>query len=145
MCNHSTDQRFKATLARICICTESIYYQVPLKFLTRPAWLIQTRRTTITGMHNLSIIQRNFQLKCLVAALAVNRSTVIIQSIFWETRYAILTSSNGRVSLKQLSQTSLTARSAASSLGHAGFATTDSIARRRTQALGDEANQTILK
>lgn len=51
---------------------------------------------------------------------------------------SILTSSKGRVSLKQLSQTSLTARSAAASLGHAGFATTDSIDRRRTQALREE-------
>ena len=50
-----------------------------------------------------------------------------------------LTSSNGRVSLKQLSQTSLTARFAASSLGHAGFAVTDSIARRRAQSSGEDA------
>jgi hypothetical protein len=44
------------------------------------------------------------------------------------------TSSNGRVSLKQLSQTSLTARSAAARSGHAGLAATEIAARRRTQA-----------
>ena len=57
----------------------------------------------------------------------------------------VLTSSNGRVSLKQLSQTSLTARSAAALLGHAGFATTDSIALRRTQAFREKRYQTILE
>ena len=45
------------------------------------------------------------------------------------------TSSNGRVSLKQLSHTSFTARSAASWLGQAGFDSTEIIARRRTHAL----------
>lgn len=45
-----------------------------------------------------------------------------------------LTSSNGRVSLKQLSHTSLTARSASSGLLHAGLAMTESIARRRAHA-----------
>lgn len=45
-----------------------------------------------------------------------------------------LTSSNGRVSLKQLSQTSFTARSAVASSGQAGFARTDNTALRRTQA-----------
>lgn len=44
------------------------------------------------------------------------------------------TSSKGRVSLKQLSHTSLTTFSAVSASGHAGFAATDSAARRRTQA-----------
>lgn len=44
------------------------------------------------------------------------------------------TSSNGRVSLKQLSHTSFTAFSAAASSGHAGFAFTESTARRRTQS-----------
>lgn len=44
------------------------------------------------------------------------------------------TSSNGRVSLKQLSHTSLTAFSAAASSGHAGFAFTESTARRLTQS-----------
>lgn len=46
-----------------------------------------------------------------------------------------VTSSKGRVSLKQLSQTSFTARSAAVLSGHASFAITAVIARRRTQAL----------
>lgn len=45
-----------------------------------------------------------------------------------------ITSSNGLVSLKQLSQTSLTARSAVAWSGHAGLARTDSTARRRTHS-----------
>lgn len=44
------------------------------------------------------------------------------------------TSSNGLVSLKQLSQTSLTTRSAVAWSGHAGFARTESTARRRTHS-----------
>jgi hypothetical protein len=44
------------------------------------------------------------------------------------------TSSNGLVSLKQLSQTSLTTRSAVGMSGHAGLAATEIAARRRTQA-----------
>lgn len=44
------------------------------------------------------------------------------------------TSSNGRVSLKQLSQASFTARAAVASSGHFGFARTDRIALRRTHA-----------
>lgn len=44
------------------------------------------------------------------------------------------TSSNGRVSLKQLSHTSLTALSAVSVLGHAGFAATEITAVRRAHA-----------
>ena len=67
-------------------------------------------------------------------AIAVNRSMHIFSDVRNSGGLPSLTSSNGRVSLKQLSQTSLTARSAATSLGHAGFATTDSIARRRTHA-----------
>ena len=80
-----------------------------------------------------------------LAALAVNISIYLQYYFNHRGRHedSILTSSNGLVSLKQLSQTSLTARSAAVSLGHAGFATTDSIARRRTQALGGKEFQTI--
>jgi hypothetical protein len=48
----------------------------------------------------------------------------------------ILTSSNGRVSLKQLSQTSFTARSAVASSGHDGLARTDVTERLRTQSYG---------
>ena len=51
------------------------------------------------------------------------------------------TSSNGRVSLKQLSHTSFTARSAVALSGHAGLAATESIARRRTQAWQKHGNR----
>lgn len=51
-------------------------------------------------------------------------------------KYAIHTSSNGRVSLKQLSQTSFTARSADPLSGQLGLAMTDSTARLRTHAYG---------
>jgi len=46
----------------------------------------------------------------------------------------MLTSSNGRVSFEQLSQTSLTAFSAISLDSQFGFAWTERIARRLTQA-----------
>jgi len=46
------------------------------------------------------------------------------------------TSSNGLVSLKQLFQISLTARSVDVVPGHAGFAQTERTARRRTYAYG---------
>ena len=49
-------------------------------------------------------------------------------------RSDVCTSSNGRVSLKQLSQTSFTARAAVASSGQFGFARTDNIALRRTHA-----------
>lgn len=47
---------------------------------------------------------------------------------------SIHTSSKGRVSLKQLSHTSLTTRSAVAASGQAGLPATTSAARRRTQA-----------
>lgn len=47
------------------------------------------------------------------------------------------TSSNGLVSLKQLSQTSFTARSADALSGQLGLAMTDNTARLRTHAYGD--------
>jgi len=47
------------------------------------------------------------------------------------------TSSNGLVSLTQLSQTSFTARSADSLSGQLGLAMTDNTARLRTHAYGD--------
>ena len=51
------------------------------------------------------------------------------------------TSSNGLVSLKQLSQTSLTTRSAVTWSGHAGFARTDSTARLRTHSWWEPEDQ----
>jgi len=57
-----------------------------------------------------------------------------IESISRNMLKVALTSSKGRVSLKQLSHTSLTTFSAVSALGHAGLAVTDSTERRRTQA-----------
>ena len=53
------------------------------------------------------------------------------------------TSSNGLVSLKQLSQTSFTARSAAAASGHRGLAATDCTARRRTQTCIAQAEQSF--
>ena len=60
---------------------------------------------------------------------------------FWSQDGNAHTSSNGLVSLKQLSQTSFTARSAAATLGHAGLAATEIAARRRTHAYN--ANEAI--
>jgi len=57
-----------------------------------------------------------------------------IESISRNILKVALTSSKGRVSLKQLSHTSLTTFSAVSALGHAKLAVTDSTERRRTQA-----------
>ena len=70
-------------------------------------------------------------------------SNWVSQSVRTNAGRRILASSNGRVSLKQLSQTSLTARSAAASFGHAGFARTDMRARRRTQACEHRARQLL--
>ena len=72
----------------------------------------------------------------VISRLSTNRSSKRTVGHAPQGQGDTRTSSNGLVSLKQLSQTSLTARSADAVSGHAGFARTERTARRRTHACG---------